>query len=689
MSGETPENNSPPGDGEKVTDSPAYETALDQSKLLDRIKLNYMDGVGAMEENRRLHSEDLNFVYNSESMGQWDPVVLEARRGKPCYTFNRVIGPVNLVIADMRQTRPAIKYRPVRGGSQPIADTFAGLWRSVEQSSRADQIYKTQYKFAVAGGYGGWYLTPEYAGDDTFDQVLRLKDIPNPQTLILDPEVNDPCGGDAQWGMVADMISRTKHEVLYEGFDLSSFSVSRDSYGWFTDKEVRVVNYYEKIPFDKTIALLDSGDTIDYTEKERAVEKYLEEHQEVKMARVLRTRKVKHWRVMWCKANGGAILEGPIFYNWKRVPLVRVPGRYINIEGRKKLQSLVRHSKDAQRSYNSRGSDMIERSALTPKAPYLVTETMIKGYEQVWAQANTASRPYLPYNIDPKAAAAGVPGGAPERTPPIDVPTAALALAQQALSDIQATIGYFDPALGNAEDMNRVSGKALVQHTRRSDLSSFEFIDGFGAALQLTAEMFVDMAKTVYDTARVERIIGIDGTEELAKLNHEGPNGDIINNLKDGEYDCTVTLGPSYQTQRQENLATMIDLAATLPAVQQYIPDLIVKNIDSQDSDEMTRRMRIPLINQGIVTPTEQERQNPPPKPPPNPLQQAELARAQALADKDRANATVAQSKAGSAETEGHKLIFETAGKHLANLIMAQKLGLNAQQAEAESRNTA
>jgi len=129
------------------------------------------------------------------------------------------------------------------------------------------------------------------------------------------------------------------------------------------------------------------------------------------------TRKTIKWQVMWAKIDGSTILEGPYYYDWKRIPVIRCPGRYINIEGRRKFQSLIRHSKDAQRSYNSRASDMIERSALLPKAPYLVTEAMIKGYENEWNQANVASRPYLPYNVDKSAE-----GGMPFRTQPLDLP---------------------------------------------------------------------------------------------------------------------------------------------------------------------------------------------------------------------------------------------------------------------------
>jgi hypothetical protein len=684
---------------EKNPENAGYEALQDNNALVDRIKLRYNDGVGSFEENRRLHSEDLNFVYNAESMGQWDPVVLQARQGKPCYTFNRVIGPVNMVVADMRQTKPAGKVRPASdGASEATAEVFGGLMRNIEQASRAEQIYKTQFKFAVAGGFGAMRLMPEYASDRSFDQVLRIKGVPNPQTAVWDPECEDPCAGDAMWGMVGERISIDKYKTLFPnaGTAISSFNWSRDSYGWFTDKEVRVVEYMERVPFEKEIALMSDGSVKDYDDEAKTVEAHLAdlEKRGIKgtedSARIKQTRKVLKWRVMWVKVDGSNVLEGPIYYNWKRIPLVRLPGRYINIEGRKKLQSLIRHSKDAQRSYNSRTSDMIERSALIPKAPYLVTETMIKGYENEWSQSSTASRPYLPYNVDAKAIGSS---GMPVRTPPLDLPAGALALAQMAQSDIQATTGFFDPALGNADDMNRVSGKALVQHTKRSDLGSYEFVDGFGDAVQLLWEMGMDMIPTIYDTERVERIIGHDGIEKLVKLNgaagtgdgDDGQGADVIHDLSAGSYGCTVTIGPSYQTARQETLATLIDAAEAIPSVAQLCPDLLAKNIDSSDSDEMARRLRIPLIQQGIVQPTPEEKKLLPPPQQPSPEQQAELQRTQSLAARDAANATIAQSKAQSTGLESHRLMIETAGKHLANLLMAKTLGQPDAAAEAES----
>jgi hypothetical protein len=651
-----------------------------------------------------MHSEDLNFIYNAEAMGQWDPVVLQNRRGKPCYTFNRCLQPVNMVVADMRQTRPAGKVRPASdGASEAVADIFAGLCRSIEQCSRADQIYKEQFKFAVAGGFGAWRIMPTYMqddGDGAFDQVLRIINISNPQTVVWDPQCADACAGDANKCIVAERISDEIYESLYPNGNMQSFNVSRDSYGWFTDKEVRIAEYFERVPREKWIAKMTDGSVREYDADLKATEAHLEESglgEKQGVTRIaknkktgkLMIRKTTKWQVMWAKIDGSTVLEGPYYYDWKRIPVVRVPGRYINIEGRRKFQSLIRHSKDAQRSYNSRASDMIERSALLPKAPYLVTEAMIKGYENEWNQANVASRPYLPYNVDKNAE-----GGMPFRTPPLDLPQGAMALAQMSIQDIQATIGYFDPALGNAEDMNRVSGKALVQHTKRSDLGSFEFIDGFGSALQLTWEMMIDMIPKVMDSERVERIIGHDGVEKLVEINKEHPlTGDIMNDLSKGSYDVEVTIGPSFQSARQEALDTLISFAEAMPSAAPVIQDLIAKNIDSPDAQEMANRLRIPLIQQGIVQPTEKEKQQgvgsqkSQQQQMQEQQQQLEMQILKGKAQKMGADATIAQSRAQASPIEQQKIQYETAGKHLANIKLAHEIGANAndQQNAAQS----
>jgi hypothetical protein len=693
-----------PGQSGTLPDTPGFEIE-DEGALLSRIRNFYDDGVGAWEENRRMHSEDLNFIYNAEAMGQWDPVVLQNRRGKPCYTFNRCLQPVNMVVADMRQTRPAGKVRPASdGASEAVADIFGGLCRSIEQASRADQIYKEQFKFAVAGGFGAWRIMPTYMQDDgegAFDQVLRIINISNPQTVVWDPQCADPCAADANRCIVAERISDEVYEALYPNGNMQSLNVSRDSYGWYTDKEVRIAEYFERVPREKMIAKMTDGSVREYDANLKKTEAHLEakgvtfeKNGVTRIAVNKKTgekmiRKTVKWQVMWVKIDGSTVLEGPYYYDWKRIPVIRCPGRYINIEGRRKFQSLIRHAKDSQRSYNSRASDIIERAALLPKAPYLVTEAMIKGYENEWNQANVASRPYLPYNVDKNAE-----GGMPFRTPPLDLPQGAMALAQMAIQDIQATIGYFDPALGNADDMNRVSGKALVQHTKRSDLGSYEFIDGFNSALQLTWEMMVDMIPTVMDSERVERIIGQDGVERMVEVNKEHElTGDIINDLSKGAYDVEVTIGPNFQSARQEALDTLISFAEAMPSAAPVIQDLIAKNIDSPDAQEMANRLRVPLIQQGLIQPNEQEKaagvgsQKSQQQQLQEQQQQLEMQLLQGKTAKMSADAQIAQSRAKVSPIEQEKIGYEVAGKHLANIKLAHEIGADAKDRQNDAQS--
>ena len=649
-----------------------------EQELLAEVRKNYERAAGAEAQNRKLFSEDLRFVYQdtAEADGQWDSAILLQRRGRPSYTFNRVIGAVNLVLGDQRQTRPQVRVRAAnKDASTSTATVYEGLIRDIEQCSSAEGIYDNQFKFAVAGGYGAWRIVPEYEDDKSFSQALRIKDIPNPLTALWDPESTCPCKSDSMWALIAERISTEKYKALYPDFDPVSVSMSRDSRGWATDNEIRIAEYFRKVPVTKTIAQLSDGRIVDYDKDQKDLEAYLaEQHPDGDYVKTVRKRTVKTWHIEWYLVDGAHVLQGPITYKWKRIPVIRLPGRVINIEGKQKVQSLIRHTKDPQRTYNYHRSTMVETAALTPKSPYIATPRMVKGYEDMWATANTNARPYLLYDVDPD-----VPGGKPTREPPPDVPEALIQLSQADLSDIQAATGYFDSALGDqVEKGDRTSGKALIARQRKSDLGSYEFIDNLGKAMKVTHECLVDMIPTVYDTERVVRVIGPDGIEKYESINQVDPNdpAGLINSLKDGSYDVTVTIGPSYQTARQEQLATMLDAIEVMPQLAVVAPDLIIKNVDTPDTDEMVRRLRIPLIQQGLVIPTEEEKKNMPPPPQPNPEEQLDKLKKAADTHKAMASAQIAQSKAGTGDIQYQKLIDDVVHGRIKAMIDAREAGM-------------
>lgn len=650
-------------------------------ELLLEIHTNYNRAQGAEVENRRLFAEDMNFVYNAEdSYAQWDPAVLQNRRNRPSYTFNRCLPVVNMIIGDFLQIEPQLTVRAVSNSDHvPTASVYEGIIRSIEQDSRARAaVYNPAFKHAVAGGFGVWRILPEYQDDNSFDQVLRIRAVPNPLTAFWDPECQCPYRSDAMWGGFAENISRDTYKVLYPDLDPTPFEMSRDQKGWINSNQVRIVEYYKKVPITKTILQLSDGRVVDKEEYEDTINE-LNAKKVPGAPQIIQERTVKTYKIQWVKVDGVNVLDGPIDYNWTKIPIIRLPGRYIAIEGRQKCQSVVRHTKDQQRAYNLHRSTMIESAALTPRAPYIVTPKMVKAYEDMWATANTINRPYLLYDIDGDAVGQN---GRPVREPPPDVPAALVELAQQDLADIQAATGYFDASLGSqVNDSDRTSGRALVARQRRGDLGSFEFIENFNGALEITYRCLIDMIRHTYDSTRIVRIIGKDEMEKFQQINGQ----DLMNDLSQGQYDVTCTIGPGLATARLETLETLIEAAEIIPAIGNVAPDIVARNIDTPDADEIARRLRIPLIQQGLVQPTPEEQKNMPPPPPPDPMQVAELQRQQALAKKDQANAVIQTSKAQNQPLDVQRLIEEIVQKRLAGMKLAKEINSPDPEAEAAS----
>lgn len=604
-----------------------------QEDIVVEVRTFFEEREGAENDNRQAMTEDLRFCF--EPGAQWEENARNKRTGRPCYSYNRTVGAVNQVIGDQRQAKPSGKVRAVnKQASVETAETFAGLIRNIEAQSSAEAIYDEAFKYAVAGAWGAWRIVPEYTDDEGFDQELRVHRIPNPQTVVFD-ENADPFGRGSMRCVVADRISVDKYKALY-GHDLwSNVQVARDSQGWIDDTEVRIAEYYRMDCREKTIALLSDGRVEDWSQ---ALEDELKAMQaDGEELKIVRKRKVKQWYCTWHKVDGENVLEGPIEYNYRYIPVVRMPGRHINIEGKQYFQSLIRHAKDAQRTYNYERSTMVETVALTPKAPYMATPKMVKGLEEQWKNANVSNAPYLLYEIDERA-----PQAKPFREPPPDIPQALIALSGMSAEDIKQTTGYINPALDQPQAQGPESGVALRSRMMSGDSGSYEFLDHYGKAIQYTWEILIDMIPVHYDTERVVRILGLDGKEEHVTVNGEGDDG-IIRKLDEGKYDVTVTLGPAYATARLEALSTLLEAAETMPLIAEIAPDIIVRNMDIQGAEEIEKRVRRKLIESKIAEPTKEEAAEMGPPPPPDPSQVALVDRLKAQTAKDQAAAVKTQ----------------------------------------------
>ena len=600
----------------------------DEKDMLATVRTRFKRCLDHDEDQRKAAQEDIKFAF--EAGNQWDEATKKARGLRPCYEYNKVRQHIRQVTNDQRQNRPAIKIRAVEEGDKDTAETLQGLIRNIESVSNAERAYDTAFEIAVAGGFGGWRVVAQYADDDAFEQELRIKEVRNPFSLYLDPGAQEWDRRDALYGFITEVLSEGEFKIRYPDAKVSSFD-GDDDWGsqWFFDEKVRVCEYWYKKPYTKTIALLSNGETVDKAE----VAAVLDELAAERGVTIVREREVQCMKVYQCIVSGAEILSKPVEWKGKYIPIVPLWGDLVNINGRDLFSGMVRFSKDAAKGYNFTRTMAVESVANAPKAPWLITPKMLEGgHQKYWDEANVENFPYLPYNPDPQA-----PNGRPTREPPPEVPASLIALAQLDNDDLKATMGQFDASLGAKG--NETSGKAIMARQREGDNANFNYIDNLGRAIKYTGEILVDLIPHYYDTPRTIRVLGEDGSEKYAKLYNEVVDQQTqqavkVNDLSRGRYDVTVTVGPTFATQRMEAAETLTGIIQSAPDTAPILADLIVKNMDGPGTQEASKRLRRLAIKNGMAAPTDEDKEDEQKNPmPPNPAAEMEMRQKKLEAD--------------------------------------------------------
>jgi len=557
------------------------------------------------KEQRKLSVEDMRFAHVQG--GQWDEAAVEKRLNRPMFTINRIEPAIDQIVGNQRQNRVSIKIRPVSDGAdEKTAKIFNGLIRNIESSSNATNSYDSAFDESLAGGYGGWRILTEYSDDDVFEQDLKVMPIKSAASSLYFGPSEEYDKRDAPYAFLVTNMPKSEFEHEFRGKQALSFAEDVYSRGgcddWFQGDTVRVAEYWEKVPVTKRIALLSDGTVIDQDEDGQVLDELSQQG-----VTVLKTRTVDSHKLVMYMLNGNEVLEEQE-WSGKYIPLIPVYGKVHTIEGRTYVKGLVRDSKDSQRIYNYETSQAIETSALTPKDPLWYTPEQAAGHEVKWKTFNTRNDPFMPYNEDPKSPGPPKRGGAPA------LQQATLAMISQAAGDIEATTGIYAPALGNAPQL--LSEKSVRSQAEKGDRGSFIYVDNLAKSIKYCGEVLMDLIPRIYDTARTIRVLNVDGTSEEVEINGhlnrsviDTQTGEkvLVNDLTQGKYDVVSSSGPSFATKRQETSAQLIELSAANPIIAQLGLDIIARNLDINDSDELHTRIRSQMIKSGAVDPTNEE----------------------------------------------------------------------------------
>lgn len=572
------------------------------------------------KDNRQEAATDLAFLSNN----QWpDSVRRERERdGRPMLTINRLPQFVRQVTNDIRRSDISIKVIPEEDGDKELAKIFDGLIRQIQYKSNAKHVFCAAAEHQASCGIGWFRVTTDYADELAFDQEIRIERIRNPLSVFCDPAAILPDRSDARWIAVTELIPRKAFKAKYPKASESNIDLPRDTndrpFFWSTTEGVRVAEFWRKVPVQKTIAQLPDGQVIDITDMDAGIRNML-------LPPDVRTRKVQSHKIEQYIVSGSDVLEGPHEWAGRFIPLIPVIGGEFPLEDRTYRYSVIRYARDPQQLYNFARTSMAESMALAPKAPYLVTPAMIAPFKGIWDQANKRNLPYLPYEPDPKSSTLK-----PFRESPPDVPMAMIQEAQIAAEEMKGTTGIFDAGLGAKS--NETSGVAITRRQQESDVANYHFVDNLEYSITHCGRVLVDLIPRIYDNERVIRLIGEQpGQEENVTINQALPvpdeNGEpiIVNDLSAASYDVRVTLGRSFATRRQEAAETLAQFMQSMPPQQvALVMDLLAKNLDIPEADEMQRRLRKtvpPDIALDPNNPSDQEElqqaqsQQPPPPP--------------------------------------------------------------------------
>ncbi|HEY8937380.1 MAG TPA: portal protein [Cyclobacteriaceae bacterium] len=538
---------------------------------------------------------------------QWPENIQNSRTvdQRPCLTINRIPQFVRQVTNDARHNRPSVKVSPVDdGGDEDIAKIINGMFRHIEVSSNADIAYDTAVDSQVTIGFGYFRVITKYTDDDSFEQDLVIQRIKNPFTVYFDPGCIEPDYSDANWAFIVDEMTKENYKSAYPDSAMASLedfqSVGDHAPGWADGNSVRIAEYFVREHDEKWLYQLEDGTVTDKLPKgEKPKNK----------------RRVRVPKITWYKINAIEILEKQEWAG-RWIPIIPVLGDDLDIDGKRELIGLVRFAQDPQRMLNYWVTAQTEAIALAPKAPWLLAAGQMKGFEAIWQTANIKTSSHLPYNpisID------GIQVPPPQRMtaePPVQAMSQASIAASQYLKDVT---GIYDASLGQAGA--ETSGKAILARQSQSNISNFHFLDNLSRSIKHLGRILLDLLPKIYDTERVVRIIGADGSASTAKINSpvkDPITGAIIkieNDITIGKYDVVVDVGPSYSTKRKENADAMIQISQAYPALWQLAGDLMVGELDWPGADALAERLKMalpPNIQQAIA----QEEQGQEPLPP-------------------------------------------------------------------------
>ena len=505
----------------------------------------------------RKAKDDMVFL-SDDPEAQWDAkdYSRRIRTGRPALTIDQLGQFVRQVTNDVRMNTPSIKAVPIGDGADiETAEVIQGLIRHIQYKSKADSAYDTAV-FNSTRCSIGWLIVDHKVIDEAANvQELCIKRVVDPLSVWIDSCSVESDGSDARHAFVLTQISKSEFKRLYKGFDPVCFKSNTNGFaGLFKN---------------------DNKDTLFIAEYYK-----VEETEENDGERSYKKRIIRRY-----KLSGQDTLEETIFPG-DYIPVVPVYGEEAWVGGKRKLNSLIRKSKQAQQMYNYWKSLETELLMKQPQAPVMAAVGQVEDFSEEWG--DPAQALVLRYK---QVDAQGNLAPAPQRLAPPQIPTGVVNASRQSVDDIKATMGLYNASIGARS--NETSGVAIQRRQQEGDVATYHYGDNLTKAVQQVGCILLSAIPTVYDSARILQIIGEEDDVKSVGVNGEIADGqERTFDLTRGEYMVRITTDAPFTTKRQESAEFFTEIVTRQPQLMDVAGDLLFKYMDFPGSQALASRMR-------------------------------------------------------------------------------------------------